>query len=84
MILFLFDGVMRTDRNCLVRGGGGGGCVTRAGNNEPSVDSRSIRRRRNNNNRHVLGDAVIKIKLIGLVVCASPYRELSKKMTVQP
>lgn len=43
------------------------------------TNRQSIRRRRNNNNRRVLDDAVIKIKLIGLVVCAFPYGNFRRR-----
>ena len=55
---------VRTDRNCQP------GKIT---------NRQSIRRRRNNNNRRVLDDAVIKIKLIGLVVCAFPYGNFRRR-----
>lgn len=46
---------------------------------EKITNRQSIRRRRNNNNRRVFGDAVIKIKLIGLVVCAFPYGNFRRR-----
>ena len=43
------------------------------------TNRQSIRRRRNNNNRRMLDDAVIKIKLIGLVVCVFPYGNFRRR-----
>lgn len=43
------------------------------------TNRQSIRCRRNNNNRRMLDDAVIKIKLIGLVVCVFPYGNFRRR-----